>query len=297
MSKKKAFIFPAFITEFTGKEISFLQHNHVNINDYLQAISKCLPIDLPEFSYDHHFYKEELNSQLIAYSFSCAFNDILKSKKIVPDYIAGYSMGIYASLYAAGSIHFNEGAKLIFEAYNLIKNLSGKRLYGMGAIVGLSSNELNTLLLNGNYSLEIINTNNEHSLVLSGKKDDLTKLLRDVKNEGALSAVELTVNTPYHSTYLKPFADLFKKYINQLHISDCQIPVISTFNQREFYQVKDIKMELVMNLTEKINWYKTMQTLIKNNVTEMYECGAGKDLKKISRFIKGDYQIKSIYKS
>lgn len=297
MSKKKAFIFPAFITEFTGKEISFLQHNQVDINDYIQTISKCLPIDLPKFSYDHHFHKEELNSQLIAYSFSCAFYDILKSKKIVPNYIAGYSMGIYASLYAAGSIHFNEGAKLIFEAYNLVKKLSEEKLFGMGAIVGLSCNDLNTLLLKGNYNLEIINTNNEHSLVLAGKKDDLTKLIAEAKKEGALSASELTVNTPYHSTYLKPFAGLFKKYINLLPVSECQVPVISTFDQREFYQVKDIKMELVMNLTERINWHKTMQKLIQNNVTEMYECGAGKDLKKISRFIKGNYQIKSVYKS
>ncbi len=39
-----------------------------------------------------------------------------------------------------------------------------------------------------------------------------------------------------------------------------------------------------------------MQKLIENNVSEIYECGAGKDLKKISRFIEGNYQMKSIYK-
>ena len=123
MNKKTAFIFPAFITEFTGKEVSFLENNDININYYLQKISDALSIDLPEFSYQHDIYKEELNSQLIAYSFSCAFSDVLKSKQIVADYIAG-------------SVTLEDGAKLIFTAYNLVKNISEQGLYGMGAIVG-----------------------------------------------------------------------------------------------------------------------------------------------------------------
>lgn len=294
--KKKAYIFPAFITEFTGKEISFLEDYDVDINKYLSDISSSLNIELPKFSYEHEFYKEELNSQLIAYCFSCAFSDILKSKQIIPDYIAGYSMGIYASLYASGSISFIQGVQIIFKAYNMVKTLSEKTLYGMGAVVGLTYSELNELILENNYNLEIINTNNEHSLVIAGKRKDLKELLNTAKNEGAFSTGELTVNTPYHSRFIKQFTDPFKSYLDQVNISDGNIPIISTYDQRQVSEMSDIKSELVLNLTETINWQKTMLKLIDLGVEEMCECGAGNDLKKISRFIKGNYKIKSVYK-
>jgi len=59
---------------------------------------------------------------------------------------------------------------------------------------------------------------------------------------------------------------------------------------------EDIKSELVFNLTQRINWYKTMQQLISLGVDNMYECGAGKDLKKMSRFIQGNYKLQSVHK-
>ena len=72
------------------------------------------------------------------------------------------------------------------------------------------------------------------------------------------------------------------------------IKIISTFNQREFIKSADIKSELLYNLISNINWHNTMRKLISKGVGEFYECGAGKDLKKISRFIEGDYKFYQI---
>ncbi len=296
MKNKTAFIFPAFITEFTRNEIEFLDKNSVDFNDYLHRASVALNIDLPEFSYNTDVYRnDELNSQLLAYLLSCAFSDILQNKGIVPELIAGYSMGIYASLYAAQSITIEDGAKLIFSAYNLVNDITGTGIYGMGAIIGLSTEDVENLIKNNAPDVEIININNEHSLVIAGKKKDVVIVLKKAKEEGAFSTAELTVDTPYHSKYLLKYSDSFQKYINTISIKSAKIPIISTYDQREFTKLSEIKSEFIFNLTGKINWNKTMQKLIENNVSEIYECGAGKDLKKISRFIDGDYKMKSIY--
>ncbi|MCK5170647.1 MAG: ACP S-malonyltransferase [Bacteroidales bacterium] len=297
MKNKTAFIFPAFITEFTRNEIEFLDKNFIDFNDYLHKASVALNINLPEFSYNSDVYRDdELNSQLLTYLFSCAFSDLLQTKGIVPELIAGYSMGIYASLYAAKSITIENGAKLIFNAYNLVKNLTRTRIYGMGAIIGLSTEDVGNLIKDSAPDLEIININNKHSLVIAGKKNDVLLVLKKAKDEGAFSTTELTVDTPYHSKYLLKYSEPFKKYINTIPIKNTEIPVISTYDQREFTKSSEIKSELVLNLTCKINWYKTMQKLIHEKVNVFYECGAGKDLKKIARFIQGDYKINSIYK-
>jgi len=296
MKKNLAFIFPAFITDFTGKELLFLESNRSDINKYLHRISGALNLKLPHFTYESYFYREELASQLLAYSFSCAFSDLLKSKGLLPDYVAGYSMGVYASMYASESISFEQGARIIYEAFNLVRKLSETLIYGMGAVIGLTTEDTEALIKSKNLDVEIININNAHSLVVAGKSSDVKELLQDAKIEGALSVAELTVNTPYHSKYLIEYSNDFKNYLDNVCAGAPVIPVISTYNQRVVKSVGDIKTELVFNLTQKINWHKTMQKLIDLGVTEMYECGAGKGLKKISRFIDGDYSLKTVYK-
>ena len=297
MKNKTAFIFPAFITEFTRNEIEFLDKNSIDFNDYLYKASVALNIDLPEFLYNSDVYRnDELNSQLLAYLLSCAFSDILQKKGIIPELIAGYSMGIYASLYAAKSITIEDGAKLIFNAYNLVNDLTRTGIYGMGAIIGLSTEDVENLIKDSASDIEIININNEHSLVIAGKKNDVLLVLKKAKEEGALSTIELTVNTPYHSKYLLKYSDRLENLVDSFSIKETVIPIVSTYDQRIFTQVSEVKKDLVFNLTRKINWYKTMQKLIEKKVSEIYECGAGKDLKKISRFIDGDYMMKSIYK-
>src|SRR6056297_2491121 len=297
MNNKTAFIFPAFITSFTHKEIEFLGKNNFYLNQYLKRASIILDVDLPDFDYDTDFYqKDEFLSQIIAYTFSCAFSDLLIQKGIKANYIAGYSMGIYASLYSSKSVRFDDGIRIINEAFRLVREINPGNNFGMGSIVGLTFSDVNEQISKYQLKTEIININNERSLVIAGLKQDIQKLLEIAKDEGAFSWSELTVNTPYHSKYLRKVKEPFRNFISNIKIMDARIPVISTFNQREIIDASAIRQELVYNLTEKINWHKTMQKLLNNGVSVFYECGAGKDLNKIARFIKGDYVVKSVSK-
>ena len=292
-----AFIFPAFISDFTQKELDFLERNQVDFKYYIKMASEAIGIEIPPFSYDAEIYKtDELLSQIIAYLFSCAFFDTLTKKGIKTNYAAGYSMGIYATLYAAGVIGLKDGIKIIYKAYTLVSNLSCTGSYGMGAIIGLNKADIEKLITENSLDAEIINVNNEHSMVAAGIKQDIMQLLELARHEGAISASELTVNTPYHSKFLKQFSESFLLFLNTLEFKAPDSPILSTYNQRVITEVNDVKLELVYNLTEKINWYDTVQSLLKLGVNTFYECGAGKDLSKISRFIEGDYHLKSVYK-
>ena len=73
----------------------------------------------------------------MSYIFSCAVSDLLKSKQVYPDYISGYSMGIYAALYCGQSVTFTEGLDLIKKAFELIKLTTQEMDTGMASIVGV----------------------------------------------------------------------------------------------------------------------------------------------------------------
>ncbi|OFX88525.1 MAG: hypothetical protein A2W99_08990 [Bacteroidetes bacterium GWF2_33_16] len=292
MTNKSALLFPAFITDYTRKEIDTLTSNGIDFTDYVRVASDKLGIRLPDFSYDSEEYRnDELLAQVIAYLFGCAFSDLLKNNAVKPNFGAGYSMGIYANLYAAESISLEDGILIIYRAFELVNELACNGKYGMGAIIGLGVDDINDIINKSNINAEVINTNSEFSYVISGKKADVVRTLDEAKNEGALNAIPLNVNTPYHSSYLGGFANRFAKFIEFIDIKKSQYPIISTYNQRIVDSPSEIRKELVYNLTEKINWYKTMQVLLNNGVNEFYESGAGKDLSKGARFINGEFKF------
>lgn len=292
-----AFIFPAFIADYTEKEVGFLVRNGIDINAYIQNVSGVLELDLPLFSYNSIEYKQdELLSQIIAYLFACAISDALRSQSIKPNFVSGYSMGIYAALYAAKSVTIEDGANLIVNAFKIVEEVTKTGEYGMAAVIGLSVGDIVQLISANNLDAEIININNKHSIVIAGVKKHIKLFLILAQKEGAMSVSELTVNTPYHSKYLLNYSKKFENFVQSVNINKAEIPIVSTYNQRLCIGSEDIKLDLVHNLTEKIHWYKTMQKLIELDASCFYECGAGKDLKKIARFIDGDYKIKSIYK-
>lgn len=293
----KAFVFPAFITNYTGKELSFLSDNGIGVRKYLDVASEVLGKELPAFDYTEEIYqKDELLSQFIAYIFACSINDALNLKKIFPKYVAGYSMGIYAALYASKAIDFKTGLEIILKAFNTVKEIGKEGTYGMGSTIGLTTDDIHSIISKNILDIEIININNSHSIVSAGRKEDIKKFVEIAIEEGAMSANELIVNVPYHSKYLTKYSGSFKAIIDSVSINHAKYPLISTYNHKECVTSIDLKQDLLFNLTERINWYKTMQSMLSLGVNEVIETGAGKDLSKMARFIEGNYAMKSIYK-
>jgi malonyl CoA-acyl carrier protein transacylase len=297
MKTKSAFLFPAFITDYTQKELEVLSNNGIDFNSYIKVASDKLGVILPDFSYQSEEYRnDELLAQIIAYLFSCAFSDLLKKKHIKPSFAAGYSMGIYASLYSAGSISISDGIQIIYKAFELVNELACKGEYSMGGIIGLSRNDIDEIINKSNADVEVINSNSEFSHVIAGIKTHVLQTLDLARNEGALNVTPLNVKTPYHSRFLNVFAERFMSFIDTIDLKTPHFHIISTFDQRNASSIEEIKKELVHNLTEKINWHRTMIVLLEKDVKEFYECGAGKDLSKIARFIEGDFKVISIQK-
>ncbi len=54
---------------------------------------------------------------------------------------------------------------------------------------------------------------------------------------------------------------------------------------------EDIQKELTENLSGRINWMASFESMLQLGVTQFIECGAGNSLKKISRFQSGDFKV------
>ena len=297
MKKEICCIFPAFGNEFIGNEKEIILKFHDIADNYINSASNLLNINFKK----NNFLQEsdtfdELISQYSTYIFSCILSGILKNNKVnLSKYIAGYSMGIYAALYHSESILFEDGLLLIKNAYKFIVDSLDNQKFCLGTVIGLKYDDLDEIIKKNKLKdINIININNKHSLVISGIEEQVKTAIEKSTEEGALSAKLLPISAPYHSEFLKDAAENFNKYLDTVKFKNPIYKFISSYNQKELNNINDIKMELMNNLFTNHNWFNTINKLINSGIKTFFECGPGKNLFKIGKFIDGDFKIHTI---
>jgi len=294
---KTAWIFPAFISEYIGNEDQILSLLSSDFDGLLKRAAEVTQTDLNSFKIEtNDFLTEENKNQYISYVFSCAVVNILKRRGLKPDFLSGLSMGIYAALYTGNSISYEDGLRCIKEAYELSVNRLDQYDFGMGAIIGLTHEELDNIVLSISNDVDIVNTNGIYSYVISGISSDVKQVALKARTEGAFHSGLLDVSCPYHSKFMKDVASEFHAYVNELSIETSEIPLVSLIDQSTFRYREEIAHEMARNLDSEINWYRTMQTMIELGIQTFIECGAGKSLYKMGKFIEGDFSILPINK-
>jgi len=251
---KTAHIFPAFVSDYTGKEVTSLAKYYNLFSEHLMVASKELKSNLTDFDVNvNNFTDNELKTQIIQYVFGCTISDILHENNIFPECISGYSMGIYAALYHAKSIDFETGLKLIKNAFLIIKSNIPAFKYGMASIGGLELKDIKCILINNSFNAEVINVNNSTSFVISGMRNDVENIVNIAKEEGALQAKVFNTSIPYHSTFLNEAANEFNIYINGLNIQQPKFKLVSSIDQRLVESKTEVLKELTDNINKRLN--------------------------------------------
>jgi [acyl-carrier-protein] S-malonyltransferase len=232
---------------------------------------------------------DELQDQLKIFNESLKLVRSLYKQGIIPDYLAGYSMGIYTALVVAKAITPPQGLQLIREAFSLVTKYSAQNEWGMCGIIGLIRKDMEDLIQQHHLHLEITNCNSSVNIVLSGKAIHIDRMLQIARDEGAIHSRRFPVTIPYHSKALGPCAAMFRRFASNMKIVRAEIPLISLIDQRLIQSREDILKELSNNLCTPLNWFDTQSALIAKEVHTFVECGYSGSLSKNARFIKGDF--------
>ncbi len=289
--KRTAAIFPAFGCRYLGIEQDILNDMSGDLRELLSRAEAAVAFDRDEFlSQTDGNFTDELQSQYAAYIISCAFSNILKRNGVRIDYAAGYSMGLYAAIFHAESVTFEQGLELITVAYTLIREAAAGLDFGTGVISGLEEGDVRSIIT-GTAGLEIININSRHSLMIAGASSAVTAALAAAKGQGALNTKYLALKLPYHSHFMKEAARRFYDYCSGMTIYDPSCRIISTLDGRVLTTWEGVVGDLAGNIDRNIHWLRAMERMIAAGVDVFFECGPGRSLSRIARFIDGDFTV------
>ena len=245
--------------------------------------------------------KEELdltaNTQpaifLISYSiFSIVtkeFNiDLNKAK-----YFAGHSLGEYSALSCAGYLSFSDTLKILRIRGDAMQNSVPKGQGGMVAVLGSTVEVIEKILKENedSFDIQIANDNSEGQIVLSGKIDNLDKLIKILK-ENAIKNIKLPVSAPFHCSLMSKATTIMKDALDKLNFNQGKNKLISNVTANEILDTNDIKDLLIKQIENRVRWREGVINMINNDIDHFIEIGPGKVLsglvKRINREVKID---------
>lgn len=283
-----AFVFPAFISDYREDPSRILPAFGPVYRTFLNRASFIAGPGLLAFDPETNpMLQDELMNQYLSYIYSCSSIDIIRSRGLQPSMVAGYSMGIYAALYAAGSITFETGLTFIGKAYESIKKNLPSDHFGMCGVIGLNESDIKTLIREYRLALYVVNQNSEYSFILSGDSFHINVFIQKAREEGALHARSLGVTVPYHTHLLAEAAKELEIFVMSADVRLPEIPVISVLTQGLLGDAGLIRNEIARNLHQPFNWFATQQEMYLRGIHRFTECGPSAALQKNSRFMKG----------
>jgi len=284
--RKTALLFPGAAVRMCGREIAFYRRHATPMRPFLEAGSDCAGVDLADALAEGGAALGELQSQILTHSFGCA---AAAAYGAAPQFLAGYSLGIYPAFVAAGAISFEDGLAIIRIAFGLVEEACAGKACGMAVVIGLEHGAAERLAQAcGPASVCVANSNNATSKVLSGDKAALRWVVEEARAEGAFKAEVLDIGYPYHHPgYLGHIRGRFEGELRRFTWRRGLCPIVSSIDQRFLREPEELIDFTARNLLTPVNWQGVMETLVASGVDTAYECGIGISLTQNGRMIPG----------
>ncbi len=194
---------------------------------------------------------------------------------------AGHSLGEYAALCAAGSLTLADTARLLKTRGRAMQAAVPAGEGMMAAIIGLTLEHVQTACQEAARDgevCEIANYNSSQQLVISGSKAGVQRAMAILKDVGAKRALPLPVSAPFHCSLMQPAAETMKTALEAARIHDPCVPVIANVTAQPVQDAPTIRDVLVHQVTHRVRWQESVETMVARGVTRFVEIGHGKVL-------------------
>jgi [acyl-carrier-protein] S-malonyltransferase len=208
-------------------------------------------------------------------------------------YFAGHSLGEYSALSCAGYLNFSDSLKILRTRGDAMQNSVPKGQGGMVAVLGSTVEVIEKILKDNekNLNVQIANDNSEGQIVLSGKTDDLDKLIVILK-ENTIKNIKLPVSAPFHCSLMSKATDIMSNELNKLNFVEGENKLISNVTAKEISNTDELKDLLIKQIENRVRWRESVINMINSDVNHFIEIGPGKVLsgliKRISKEVKLD---------
>ena len=233
------------------------------------------------FEADARQLQQTAQTQPCLYCVELAYAAALREMGIVPDAVAGFSLGEMTAGACAGLYDWETGFRLVIRRGELMEAAAGKQDASMAAVLKLSQPQVEALCARfpGLYP---VNFNAPGQITVSGLSRQMEAFLPAVKAAGG-RAVPLRVSGAFHSPFMEEAAEAFGQLLGEISFSTPSIPLYSDWTGRVYD--RDPGLLLSRQISHSVQWETLIRNMLADGVDTFVELGPGRTLTNLMRRI------------
>jgi [acyl-carrier-protein] S-malonyltransferase len=223
--------------------------------------------------------KQTENTQLAILTCSVATLKVLTQLGPAPQVVAGHSLGEYSALVAASVLDFSDALRLVSARAQFMAKAAEKQNGTMAAILGMEASQLQHLCDKVHGIVKIANYNCPGQLVISGEVNAVNQVVSLASAEiGARRCRLLSVSGAFHSPLMESAQQKFQSVLDPVMLHPPEINIVMNVTGELATDTDNIKYLLFQQITQPVQWEKTLHTIEKSGIMDFVEVGPGKVL-------------------
>jgi len=238
----------------------------------------------------------DVAAQIAVYVCNEAYRTAAVRYGLRPDVVTGYSLGFYSALVAAGSLGFMQGLGAVREAGELAVDASSRRPGTMGAVIGLSLEDVENICAESKSEAPVwvSNINAARQILVSGSVEGVDGAVARAEGMGALKAYRLGMGAAYHSPMMEDTARIFSGRVAKLRFDKPLVRLMSYLDAAYLENPDTISDTVATQIKRHVLWKDTVQRLVEDGVSKFVETGPGFALTRMVRWVDRGVETSSL---
>lgn len=290
----KAYIFPGQGSQFSGMGKD-LYDNNSKAKELFEQANEILAFSITNVMFNGT--DEELKQTKVTQPAIFLHSVImaLVADNFAPDMVAGHSLGEFSALVANKTLSFADGLRLVSQRALAMQKACESNPSTMAAVLGLDDAMVEKICAEIKDEVVVAaNYNCPGQLVISGTFKGIELAGEKLKEAGAKRVLSLPVGGAFHSPLMESARTELAAAIENTNFSQGICPIYQNINALPFTDAKEIKNNLIAQLTGAVKWTQTAQNMIKDGATQFIEVGPGKVLQGLVKKVNKDAEVSSL---
>ena len=224
---------------------------------------------------------------------SIAAARVLAAQGVVPDIVAGHSLGEYSANVTAGTIAFTDAVRVVRRRGRYMQEAVPVGHGAMAAILGLDAPTVARACEEAAQG-EVVspaNVNGPGQVVIAGATAAVQRAGERAKALGARKVISLPVSAPFHCAMMKPAEERLAPELRALAVQTPRIPIVANTDAQPRTEARAAIEALVDQVSSPVLWESIVHRLASEGVTTYVEVGPGRVLSGLVKKIIKDANV------
>ena len=288
----KVFVFPGQGSQFPGMGKELYDNSEV-AKELFEKANEILGFRITDIMFEGT--AEQLRQTNVTQPAVFLHSVVLaKVLGIIPDAVAGHSLGEFSALVASGALTFEDGLTLVAKRAAAMQSACQAEEGSMAAVLALDDETIERVCEQCDGVVVAANYNCPGQVVISGAAEAVKVACKEMKAAGAKRALPLPVGGAFHSPLMESARVELEKAISEAEFSTPLCPIYQNVDAKPYTDPEQIKKNLIAQLTAPVRWRQSVEQMIEDGATSFTEVGCGTVLQGLISKINSNVEVNSV---